>query len=230
MLWEESPSAQRFVVPDTVVDLVFSIHCRSLPLDHAYALSQAITAELPWLSETATAGIHTIHGAASGNGWYRPEDDSGDALLYLSRRAKLELRLPRERVEDARKLVERSLDVAGHSLRIGACSVRLLSPLNPLFARYIIADPAQDEAAFLAEMADGLRRLGLNFRRMLCGRSHHLTTADTRHFTRSLLVADLSPTDAVRLQEHGLGPGRLIGCGLFIPHKGIDPVSQSNGD
>lgn len=218
------------MVPDAVVDLVFSINCRCLPLDHAYALSQAIIAELPWLSGTAMAGIHTIHGAASGNGWYRPEDESGAALLHLSRRARLELRLPRERVEDARKLTGLTFDVAGHPLQIGACNVRLLSPLAPQFARYIIADPTQDEAAFLSGMADELRRMGINPRRMLCGRSHHMATPDTRHFTRSLLIADLSPADAVRLQECGLGSGRLIGCGLFIPHKGIDPVRQSSDD
>ncbi|MES9880712.1 MAG: type I-MYXAN CRISPR-associated protein Cas6/Cmx6 [Sedimenticola sp.] len=37
--------------------------------------------------------------------------------------------------------------------------------------------------------------------------------------TRSLMVADLSVEDAIHLQEQGIGEGRSMGCGLFIPQK-----------
>ena len=72
-----------------VLDAVFAIECRSLPVDHAYALSTAIQAALPWFAQEPQAGLHTVHGAASGAGWQRPEGEH--AQLQLSRRTKLVL-------------------------------------------------------------------------------------------------------------------------------------------
>ena len=59
--------------PVDIVDAVFAIACRSLPVDHAYAMQQAIQEALPWFAEEPLAGLHTVHGAASGSGWMRPE-------------------------------------------------------------------------------------------------------------------------------------------------------------
>ena len=32
----------------------------------------------------------------------------------------------------------------------------------------------------------------------------------------------------LQLQDEGLGRNRLLGCGIFIPHKSIAPVVQAN--
>ncbi len=72
MYWQEGKDNENYLVPDKIVDVVFNIACRALPVDHAYALSQAITQVLPWFSEEEGAGLHTVHGAESGNGWMRP--------------------------------------------------------------------------------------------------------------------------------------------------------------
>ena len=61
---------------DEIVDAVFAIECRSLPVDHAYALSTAIQEALPWFADEPQAALHTVHGAASGAGWQRPEQRS----------------------------------------------------------------------------------------------------------------------------------------------------------
>ncbi|MBT4668468.1 MAG: hypothetical protein HOC17_04305, partial [Candidatus Ruthia sp.] len=42
--------------------------------------------------------------------------------------------------------------------------------------------------------------------------------------TRSLMVADLRKAESVKLQEQGIGKHRLLGCGLFVPQKGIESV------
>ncbi len=109
MYWQETKENQRYTVPDDIVDVVYSIDCRALPVDHAYALSQAIQRALPWFAEEESVGLHTIHVADSGNGWMRPDDP--DALLHLSRRTKLTLRLPKHRIEDAGKLMGQTLDI-----------------------------------------------------------------------------------------------------------------------
>ena len=97
MFWQdESGDRQDFVVPDNIVDVLYAIECRCLPLDHAHALSQALLNALPWLPNEPQAGIHLIHVAESGNGWYRPEDPDNEVLV-VSRRTRMALRLPKER-------------------------------------------------------------------------------------------------------------------------------------
>jgi CRISPR/Cas system CSM-associated protein Csm4 (group 5 of RAMP superfamily) len=43
------------------------------------------------------------------------------------------------------------------------------------------------------------------------------------------MLASLTPDESLRLQQHGLGPHRTMGCGIFIPHKGIDAVKKPGG-
>lgn len=202
-----------------IVDAVFAISCPTLPIDHAYALSQAIGAALPWFAADARAGMHTIHGAESGSGWMRPEGP--DALLQLSRRAKLALRLPRERLGDAAVLVGRTLDIAGWPLRIDALAERPLSRITTLFSRCVILGDTEDETAFLAAAAAELEALGIRAERLVCGRVTPLATPARSHRARSLMLAGLTPDGSLRLQQVGLGTERKLGCGLFIPHKDI---------
>jgi hypothetical protein len=65
---------------------------------------------------------------------------------------------------------------------------------------------------------------------MLGGITHTMNFPDGPVFSRSLMVADLEPEQSIRLQQAGLGEGRTIGCGLFLAHKGIKPVKESDGE
>lgn len=225
MYWQETTAQRCYVVPDDVVDVAFSISCRALPVDHAWALSEAVTAVLPWLVEDPRAGVHTIHVADSGNGWMRPQ--APEELLYPSRRTKLVLRVPRERIEDCRTLSERVLDVAGHELRVGSAVVRPLSEITTIFARYVVTEDGDSESTFLAAMHAELQQRGIEPKKMLCGIERVIHTPRRRIRTRSLMLADLRVEESVRLQQHGLGPLRHRGCGLFIPHKGIREIHEA---
>lgn len=202
-----------------IVDAVFAISCRALPVDHAYALSQAIGAAMPWFASEVRAGMHTIHGAESGAGWMRPEGP--DALLQLSRRARLVLRLPRERSGDAAALVGSTLQVAGWPLRVERLALRPLSRITTLFSRCVIMDDLDEEGAFLAAARAELDTLGIRAERVLCGRVTQLATPARSYQARSLMLAGLTGEGSLRLQQVGLGVGRKLGCGLFIPHKDI---------
>ncbi|HYA39631.1 MAG TPA: type I-MYXAN CRISPR-associated protein Cas6/Cmx6 [Candidatus Methylomirabilis sp.] len=223
MYWQESKDNERYVVPDDVVDVVYSIRCRSLPVDHAYALSQAIQAALPWLAGEERAGVHTIHVAESGNGWMRPDDPN--ALLHLSRRTKLVLRLPKHRIDDAGRLTGQTLDIQGNPLQIEKASVRPLSELTTLFARYIVTDGA-DENAFLQDAMKQLDDMGIRPKKMLCGIERVILAPQRSIRTRSLMLAELTLPESIRLQQQGLGAERKLGCGLFIPHKDIKELQQ----
>jgi CRISPR-associated protein Cas6 len=230
MYWNDKADRKpEFVVPDDVVDLAFRVNCPVLPLDHAHALSSALLQELPWLAEEPRAGVHLIHGAASGNGWYRPEEVA-DAVLHLSKRTRMRLRLPQHRLDDARVLSGKRLDIDGHPLEIGNSEVYLLSSLATLFARYVVTEQSKDEASFLDEAAEQLQAMDIPARKLLGGTTHSFDFPEGAVFTRSLMVADLEPEHSVRLQQAGIGEGRVFGCGLFLPHKGINPVKTPGGE
>ena len=219
MYWQETKENEHYTVPDDIVDVVYSIDCRALPVDHAYALSQAIMLALPWFAEEESAGLHTIHVAESGNGCMRP--DRADALLYLSRRTKLTLRLPKYRVEDAGKLTGQTLDINGKHLRVEKSAVRPLSTITTLFSRYIVTREGTDEAVFLQDAMALFHKMGVHPKKMLCGMEHVIATPDRAIRARSLMLADLTVEESVKLQQQGFGTDRKLGCGLFIPHKDI---------
>lgn len=227
MYWEEEKPTETFAVPDDVVDLAFDIVCRALPVDHAYALSQAVLAELPWLADEANAGVHPIHVAESGNGWMRPENP--DDLLHLSRRTKLLLRLPKARVDAARALSGKTLNVRGHALEIGKANVRPLVAIGTVFSRYVVIPGVSDETAFIEQSVHALRALGIKPKKLLCGREIQIAVPGETLQARSIMLADLSLEESIELQLRGLGPRRQLGCGLFIGHKDIDAVKQKTG-
>ena len=76
-------------------------------------------------------------------------------------------------------------------------------------------------------MAALLKQINIKVSKMICGRCSEIRTTDATIFTRALMVADLEPEESVVLQQRGLGEGRILGCGLFVPHKGIDPVVEA---
>jgi CRISPR-associated protein Cas6 len=225
MFWQEDTPKTDARIPDDIVDVLFEIKGRRIPVEHAHALSTQLQRALPWLADEPRAAVHLIHVAGSQNGWERPED-----LLHLSRRTKLTLRLPKERLAEARALTGQILDLGGHPIEIGIPKTRLLSRQGTVFARYVACEEDEDEHRFLTRMAEELQGMGIQVKKALCGKSTLLQTPDGPVHTRSLLLADLSSEESLRLQRQGLGPGRKMGCGIFIPHKGIAPVKKSQDD
>ncbi len=222
MFWqEEEDDSSQFVMPENVVDVQFSINCKSLPVDHAHALSSAVKEALPWFADEVQAGLHLINVAESGNGWERPQGD--DELLYLSRRTKLTLRVPQHRIEDVKQLSGQILNVADNEMEVGKSNVRLLSISTTLYARYVAGKEGQSEDDFLVELISELKDAGLRFKKVLCGKENLMAMPNGQMITRSLLVADMGFDDAVRLQENGVGPHayKKLGCGLFIAHKTV---------
>lgn len=225
MYWQEELPEREVPVPDDIIDVQFAVTGRRIPVDHAHALSVAIAESLPAEVPVADLGVHSVHVAGSQNGWERPTHDRHHHLM-LPRRTKLMIRVPRARapaLKDA--LTGRTLDVGGCELTLGACKDRALSKETTLFARYVIDPHRDDEERFLEWAVGELRSMGVSVRKALCGKSTPLATPEGPLFTRSLLLADLSIADSISLQRHGIGPRRHMGCGIFIPHKGIDPVA-----
>lgn len=225
MVWLENTTEKAYVVPDDIVDLAFRIDCRALPQEHGHALAEALIEALPWLAEEASVSIHQIHGAESGNGWFRP-DNAKNEVIYLSKRTRMTIRVPKHRIEDARQLTGANLEINGHPLKVGDATVKKLVALSTVFSRYVVCDQSQSETDFEYEVIDSLLQgADVKVRKLLCGRTHTISLPDRDLFTRSVMLADLSHAEAVRLQQQGLGEYQKIGCGIFLPHKGIPDLS-----
>lgn len=226
MFWQEDTSDKEYHVPDDIVDVRFTIDCRRIPVDHAFALAQAIALAVPWMPGESDAAVHTIHVAGSQNGWERPPH-SADAHLMVSRRTKLVIRIAKQHVDALRReLAGRTLDVDGCPLTVGEGKIRPLSTETTLLARYVVTRPEHSESEFLGWTSEELGRMGIRLRKALCGKATTLATPTGALTTRSLLLAELTPEESVRLQQRGLGPNRHMGCGIFIPHKGVEAVRK----
>lgn len=228
MHWqEEQEERQAKRHSSKVVDAGFRVQCARLPVDNAYALQQALLEALPWLKNEPQVAIHTLQGAESGNGWIRPEQR--DAYVELPKRARLRLRLPSHRLDDAQALEGRNLDVGGHqlSVRDKTMTVRPLNGLPTVFARHMI-DEGDDEDAFIDQVAEWLKAIGIQAPRLMGGRQHELSAPDGLIKTRSLMIDGLERGDSLHLQEEGLGAWRMLGCGIFLPHKDIKAVYESS--
>lgn len=195
------------------VDVAFPLQGHALPRDHRLALAQAVSAVLPWLADDPQAAVHPVklvHG-------------SGEPAL-LSARSRLVLRVARERAAGLQALSGRTLQVAGHELTLGEPQLRELLPHTTLYAHFVDAGVA-DEAAFLAAVGAELQRLDVSCHRV-CGREQEWQGPQQALHGFSLMLHGLRAAAALRVLEQGLGAHRLMGCGVFVPHKSAAAVGD----
>jgi len=229
MFWEEDEDKSLpYTAPDDVIDLVFSIKCKTLPVSHAWALSSEILKHLPWITEHEGSGVHQIHVAESNNGWMRPEEDEVGALLYPSRRTKMTLRIPLDKLNETEKLKDTILDIDGHPLTVGSSKKKSFTNSSVISSRYVLSRTDEREDEFLQRLAKEIeQKTNFKVKKMLCGKSHNIKTPDGILKTRLLMIADLDSDTSIKIQQYGLGKMRELGCGLFLPHKGIKSLNSS---
>ncbi len=211
-----------------MIDIAYRINCKSLPFDHAYELSKEITKLLPWLTEDKLSGIHTLHGPDAGNGWMRAEDEE----IFLSQRTRLIIRIPKEKIGLAKQLENQTLEVLGNKIKIGKSNIKPFLVVRDLICRFVLnhEDKREDENEFLNKMINDLNSFEISIKKTICGKTKSLTIGGKKRLGRSLMIADLSKENSVRLQDIGVGEGRIFGCGIFLPHKSIDAVDDFKED
>jgi len=227
MYWNEDKKREKYQIPDDVIDLSYNVKCKCLPLEHMQELYESLSEALPQLKDDKFAGIHPINGAESGNGWVRSNDPN--ELIYLSRRQKLSLRISKDYLHDAENLVGQTINVAGHDVELGKTSIKKLSDLPTTFCRSIMVEGRMDEDDFLQWAYNELKSLDITVNKMMAGKERVLQLPDNgERITRSLMVAELRQAESIRLQQHGLGKGRKLGCGIFLPQKDIKAVNSDD--
>lgn len=195
------------------VDVALPLRGRTLARDHRLALADALAAALPWLADDALAAVHAV----------RLVPGAGDAAL-LSARARLVLRVARERAADLGALAGRTLRVGADEIALGAPQTRELLPHATLYAHFVDADGA-GEAAFLDQVGAELERLDADCQRV-CGRAQRARGPGGALNGFSLMLHGLRSAASLRVLEQGLGAHRLLGCGVFVPHKSAAAVGE----
>lgn len=216
MNWDWPENKPEVYVP-RMIDLQFDLVGTTIPAENAQLLSDALQSLLPWLSEDTNTGVQHLKGA---------ETNSGDASLNINRRTKLFLRVPKARVGDMQQLVGQTLDLAGHALQIGSFKAREFSPFANIYAHFVDTGGATEEQFVQDVMRelDGHFQLRCGF---ICGKAQTLQSASGPLHGFSLMLHDVPPHKSLQLQDEGLGRNRLLGCGIFIPHKSIAPVAPA---
>ncbi|MDE2342983.1 MAG: type I-MYXAN CRISPR-associated protein Cas6/Cmx6 [Betaproteobacteria bacterium] len=190
-----------------MTDLAFALRGQFVPSGYAQRLWLAVSATLPWLVGEPEAGLLPLRGTEQGGG------------LWLPRRARLVLRLPAERLEDARALEGATLDLGqGHRLEVGAAEERPHHGHPTLHAALVATD--LEETAFGEQVRRELDDMGVQGQ-WICGRERllHCDNVTLRGF--SLVVHHLKGEQSLRLQARGMGSAHHLGCGIFVPFKAI---------
>lgn len=199
------------LLDDPAVDVAFAIDGRSLPRDHAQALADALAERLPWLATHPTAGVHPVK-VVPGDG---PQG-------WLSRRARLLLRVPQSLQPALAVLDGCTLGVAGSTLQLGRPTPHRLLAHGTLYAHFVAA-ALDDEDAFMRDVQAELDALRVDAH-VVCGKrqQRHSDTGIVVGF--SLMLHGLGMADSLTVQRVGIGPHRALGCGLFVPHKSAAAV------
>ena len=226
-MWQEEEEKKPIADSSDMTDLSFSVDCKELPYDHAYELSSEILNLVPEIKNDKRNAIQTLHGPMSGNGWVRPDSEN----IPLSKRAKLIIRINKNQLNDIKNNIEgKEISLFGNTLKIGRSKVKNFLVVKDLFCRFVMSDHKTSEDDFLNIIQNELRGLNINIRKALCGRSMVISFGEKTLYTRSLMIADLSKEDSLKLQEEGVGDKKLYGCGIFLPHKSIDAVNNFKED
>jgi CRISPR-associated protein Cas6 len=218
MSWAGWPEDKPKEYVPHMIDLQFDLVGATIPADNAQELADALLRLLPWLGEESGTGIQHLKGA---------ETNSGDATLNINRRTKLFMRVPRARVDEMQQLIGQTLDIAGHPLQIGSFKTRAFSPFGNIYAHFVDTGSTTEEQFVQDVMRelDGHFQLRCGF---ICGKRQTLQSATGPLHGYSLMLHDVPPHKSLQLQDEGMGRNRLLGCGIFIPHKSIAPVVQAN--
>jgi len=195
-----------------MVDVAFSLRGDTIPADHGWQLFRLLAERLDWLAAEPGAGVHPIRGARAVAG-----------EIHLGARARLMLRLPRPRVQQAFELEGSRFDL-GDGIEVGGARLRSLLPHGTLYSQFVTTGTS-DEVRFQSEIDAELQAAGIACK-VICGRARSAHAGDADIVGFSLMLHELSPEQSLCVQATGLGAARKLGCGLFVPHKSAAAVGS----
>ena len=201
------------------VDFAFPIVGTTVAVDHGYHTQSTISRRLGRdLHERNALGIHPIRG--------RP---IGKNLLQVDDSSRLCIRTPLEFIPRLLILSGQSLDIGGHTIRLGVPQVLALEPASSLYSRLVTIKGFEQPEPFLEAVQRQLDSLGVAGRPAIPLRTAEPHQGEpTRRVLRikdktvvgfALIVSELTADESLTIQEKGIGGRRHMGCGVFVPHR-----------
>ncbi len=223
------------------VDLSFQLGGQELAADHGYQLFSAVAEVVPELHNRgrevspdpsdplagwATVAIHPVQGKLTGG-----------RRITLTSRSRLTVRVPGEFIDRLLPLVGKTLVVAGARLKVGPPVILPLRPSATLTSRLVLIKGFADPVGFLEAVGRQAQALDVaaapTILRRRAAASVEGRTArqspDGDLLRRTIRIHDkeivgyavgfqgLTAEESIRLQEHGIGGRRKLGCGVFTP-------------
>lgn len=207
-----------------VVDVAFPASGKDVPQDHGYVLYAALVNALPDLHGADWLGVHPIGGRADGK------------RIALHHRSDVRLRIPPEAVGRVLALAGSRLELAGSLIDLGPPTVHRLTPRSALDARLVLlkltrpptkrSDELRREVLdndalqlrYVEELSRQLKELEASGEVLITGR-RSLAIHGKRVVGFSVRLIGLDATSSLRVQAHGLGGRRALGCGIFRPTR-----------
>lgn len=216
------------------LEVQFSLRGKTLPADHGYSLYSA-------LKNMVSEGAEKIIFPESTVKDFPPEvilstipgvpDRQG--VIYLNRSSRLRLRCPSDQAQQWYKLFQNQvLDIRGHLVRLVQPRLCLLEPSSVLKARLVTFklekwDIHEAPAYFLESCQKGVTKLEItgkpfidsDYKGDLAVRSLKIQGKNVMGF--GVVVEGLNEQDSIKLQSHGLGGRKHMGCGWFYPSSEV---------
>jgi len=201
-----------------------------LPYDNGYRLYQAVAGVVPWVREPAQVDLAIVPIQGTSHGGF----------VHLTRVSRLRFRLNAGDVAMLLPLAEQHLVIDAATLRLGRPVEFRLRPAPGLMSLFVVAEHSRHSDEFLEWVKEQFRALDIRavpaLRRQRNRASvspteenrrsfdspyarHHRQIGDNSVVGWEVQVFGLTPEESVRLQEHGVGPGRRYGCGVFVPDE-----------
>ncbi len=204
------------------IDLLFPVvKGERLPTDHAYGLYGALSRAVPaFHAERSRLRFAPVNG---------DRGEKGTIRLFDQSRSRLRVRLPAEEIGTVLPLTGQTLEIDGHSIRLGAPVVEPLHPATALRTKLVTYKEPLAPTAFLELTQKRLDELGVRGEAGIpvTEKGQHageprrqvVRVKGRRLVGYALLVEGLSAEESLLLQELGLGTHRRMGCGFFLPHR-----------
>ncbi len=208
-------------VPHIIVR--FPVQGKTLPADHGYALYSALSRRLPEFHTARWLAVELISGVPWRQG----------IIALPTRSAALNLRLPADAFGKVMRLAGTRLEIEGHQLTLGIPVARPLTPAASLYARFVTIRNSTEAEPFLDAAKRQLDKLGITTATLELPRDEQgrfrrriikIKAASIVGF--SLAAHDLTDDDSIKLQTHGLGGRRKMGCGSFNPIRFLTPATN----
>lgn len=199
------------------INLVFPVQGDVLWADNNYRLYATLCRICPQLHDLQGLAINTISGISDRQG-----------KITLTPYSRLYLRLPVSAIELVYSLAGQKLNIDGYEITLGNPELQTIQPCYSLKARLVTIKGYTEPMEFLQACQRQLQQLEIQANIGIPanekGEPKRLTmkiNKSNRSYTIvgfSVVVSDLSEEDSIKLQIHGLGGKRRLGCGVFYPN------------